>query len=111
MRPSDRCCRPPSPVRRHGLSPPYVSATRRRHPSTVSSREQIEGLEHQFMDAVRRRDASWLEGRLRPEFVLVTGRPGHEVRSREEWLRVTAEEYSIESFGFDELEVLDYGEV
>ena len=63
------------------------------------------------MDAVRLRDAAWLEDRLGAEFVLVTGRPGHEVRSREEWIRVTAEEYEIESFAFEELEVLEYGEV
>jgi ketosteroid isomerase-like protein len=71
---------------------------------------ELESLEREFMRAVQRRDVAWLSDRLGDEFTLTTGRPGHEVRSREEWLRVTGEEYEIDSFSFDELEVLDYGD-
>jgi ketosteroid isomerase-like protein len=77
----------------------------------LSTPDDISALEHRFMDAVQRRDVEWLEGRLGAEFVLTTGRPGHEIRSREEWLRVTGEEYEIESFAFEKLEVLPYGDV
>lgn len=62
------------------------------------------------MRAVQERDMAFLERLLAEEFVLVTGRPGHEVRGRSEWLEVTREEYSIDSFTFEEIEVLGYGD-
>jgi ketosteroid isomerase-like protein len=76
----------------------------------VSAREEIARLEQELMDAVQRRDMDWLEERLGEEFALTTGRPGHETRSRDEWLRITRDDYVIHSFDFGELEVLDYGE-
>jgi His/Glu/Gln/Arg/opine family amino acid ABC transporter permease subunit len=68
-------------------------------------------LAERFMTAIAERDMDFLERHLGEEFVLITGRPGHETRSRAEWLEVTASAYEIRSFRFDELEVLDYGDV
>jgi ketosteroid isomerase-like protein len=72
---------------------------------------ELRALEERFMKAVAERDIDFLERHLGEEFTLVTGRPGHETRGRSEWLEVTASAYEIRSFRFDELEVLDYGEV
>ena len=72
---------------------------------------ELRELEQRFMTAVADRDLDFLERHLGDEFTLTTGRPGHERRDRAEWLEVTATSYEIRSFRFDELEVLDYGEV
>jgi len=58
------------------------------------------------MEAVRERDVETLESLLAPEFTLTTGRPGAEVRARDEYLEITRASYLIESFAFDELTVL-----
>jgi Domain of unknown function (DUF4440) len=68
-------------------------------------RDELIELEHRWMEAVRDRDIDFLERLLAPEFTLTTGRPGAEVRNREEWLAVTRDTYVIEEFGFDELYV------
>jgi ketosteroid isomerase-like protein len=73
--------------------------------------EELRRLEERFMTAVAERDLDFLERHLGEEFKLITGRPGHETRDRAEWLEVTATAYEIRSFRFDELEVLDYGDV
>jgi hypothetical protein len=70
----------------------------------VTARE-IERLEHELMTAIQQRDRTTLERLLGERFVLVTGRPGHEVRTRSEWLAVTMTDYVIEEFAFDTLEV------
>ena len=44
------------------------------------------------------------------EFTLTTGRPGNEVRSRQEYLDVTRDHYVIDSFEFDEIDVHVYGD-
>jgi ketosteroid isomerase-like protein len=72
---------------------------------------ELRALEERFMTAVAERDIDFLERHLGEEFKLTTGRPGHETRDRAEWLEVTATAYEIRSFRFDELEVLDYGDV
>jgi len=72
---------------------------------------ELRSLEQRLMTAVAERDLDFLERHLAEEFTLTTGRPGHETRERAEWLEVTATSYEIRSFRFDELEVLDYGEV
>jgi ketosteroid isomerase-like protein len=72
---------------------------------------ELRELEQRFMTAVAERDLDFLERHLGDEFILTTGRPGHVTRDRAEWLEVTAATYEIRSFSFDELEVLDYGEV
>jgi ketosteroid isomerase-like protein len=73
--------------------------------------DELRRLEERFMTAVAERDIDFLERHLGEEFKLITGRPGHETRDRAEWLEVTATAYEIRSFRFDELEVLDYGDV
>lgn len=75
----------------------------------AADRNQIEDLEKQLMDAVVRRDLDTLEQLLGRDFTLTTGRPGREVRSRDEWLRVTRDEYTIDAYEFDELVVQHYG--
>jgi ketosteroid isomerase-like protein len=72
---------------------------------------ELRALEERFMTAVAERDLDFLERHLGEEFTLITGRSGHETRGRAEWLEVTATAYEIRSFRFDELEVLDYGDV
>jgi ketosteroid isomerase-like protein len=73
--------------------------------------DELRGLEERFMTAVAERDLDFLERHLGEEFTLITGRPGHETRDRAEWLEVTTTAYEIRSFRFEELEVLDYGDV
>ena len=70
---------------------------------------EIEALERELQSAVAARDLEALEGLLGQEFTLTTGRPGHEVRGRAEYLEVTATRYVIEDFRFDELEVIELG--
>jgi hypothetical protein len=47
---------------------------------------------------------------LGDEFTLTTGRPGHEIRDRSEWLEITRSQYAISSFSFDWIEARVYGE-
>ena len=70
---------------------------------------EIEALERKLQAAVAARDMAALERLLGQEFTLTTGRPGHEVRGRAEYLEVTASRYVIEEFRFDELEVVELG--
>jgi ketosteroid isomerase-like protein len=74
-------------------------------------RFQIERLERRWMDAVRDRDMEFLDRLLGEEFTLTTGRPGAPVRTREEWLQITRDRYSIEQYEFDRLDVFPYGHV
>ena len=62
------------------------------------------------MAAVRDREMEFLECHLGAEFTLTTGRPGSEIRSRADWLAITRDRYAIESFAFEELEVLPLGD-
>lgn len=59
-------------------------------------------LTEDTLDAVRRRDLAWLEDRLAPGFTLTTGRPGAEVRSRDEWLAITRERYALVDWVLEE---------
>jgi hypothetical protein len=72
--------------------------------------EELVGLELALMQAVQRRDMAFLERALGQRYTLTTGRPGAEVRSRDEWLEITRTRYVIESFSFDWLQVDHYGE-
>ena len=74
-------------------------------------RETVAKLERRFMKAVAERDLDFLERYLGEEFTLTTGRPGNEVRGREEWLEITARRYSIDEWDFEQLEILPYGHV
>ena len=67
-------------------------------------------LENEFAEAVRRRDMEFLERTLGEEFTLTTGRPGAEIRGRQEWLDVTRESYVVEEFEIEPLAVHVYGE-
>ena len=60
------------------------------------------------MQAVCDRDMSTLDALLGSDFTLTTGRPGAEVRARDEWMRITETAYVIESFSFQELHVQTY---
>lgn len=71
----------------------------------------LAALSTRFLEAVRDRDLDWLDAHLGAEFTLTTGRAGSPVRTRSEWLGITASSYEIREFAFDELEVLDYGAV
>lgn len=70
--------------------------------------ENIERLEQDLMRAVQTRDMTTLDRLLGDDFTLTTGRPGNEVRSREEWLRITEREYEIHDYVFEELIVQLY---
>jgi ketosteroid isomerase-like protein len=72
---------------------------------------KVEQLERQWIEAVRDHDVEKLERILGEEFTLTTGRPGNEVRTRAEYLEISRDRYTIESFEFAELEVLTYGHV
>ena len=76
---------------------------------TVPDIDEITGLETALIQAVQRKDIDQLERLLGEDFTLTTGRAGSEVRSREEWLRVTEREYVIEEHEFEELIVQHYG--
>lgn len=72
---------------------------------------KLSQLEHKWLEAVRDHDVERLDQLLGEEFTLMTGRPGKEVRSRQEYLEIAKDRYVIESFEFSELEVLPYGHV
>jgi ketosteroid isomerase-like protein len=72
--------------------------------------EEIVRLTHRLMRAVQERDMDLLEELLGDDFTLTTGRPGAEVRSREQWLWTTERHYRIYEFSFDELAVQRYGD-
>ena len=62
------------------------------------------------MEAVRSRDVTFLDDLLGEEFTLTTGRPGNEVRSRQEYIDITRERYVIEDFQFEDLDVHIYAD-
>ena len=70
---------------------------------------QIEALERTLQSAVAARDMPALERLLGQEFTLTTGRPGHEVRGRAEYLEVTASPQVNAAVRFDELAVAELG--
>lgn len=72
--------------------------------------DEIVEAETQIMDALRQRDRDTLETLVGDDFTLTTGRPGAEVRSREEWLRVAVESYVLEDYEFEEITVQLYGD-
>ena len=70
--------------------------------------EEVLELHWTFMRAVQDRDIRKLEELLGEDFTLTTGRPGAEVRSREQWLSNTERHYRIYDFSFDEIVVQIY---
>jgi Domain of unknown function (DUF4440) len=75
----------------------------------VADEDELLELTWTFMRAVQDRDITTLEESLGEDFTLTTGRPGAEVRSREQWLTNTERHYRIYDFGFDEIIVQAYG--
>jgi ketosteroid isomerase-like protein len=73
--------------------------------------DRVKALEHAFMAAVRDRDLAFLEEHLGPRFTLTTGRPGAEVRTRAEWLAITRDRYELRSFAFEQIDVVELGDV
>jgi catechol 2,3-dioxygenase-like lactoylglutathione lyase family enzyme len=69
--------------------------------------DELERLEHAWLDAVRRRDAAFLDELLAAEFTLTTGRLGSEIRTRDEYLRITREEYRLDEFSFEWVEIVE----
>jgi ketosteroid isomerase-like protein len=76
----------------------------------TDQRSEIEDLERRVMSAVQTRDIPWLEQVIAEDFTLTTGRLGAEMRDRTQWMEVTASEYVLETFSFDELVVQLYGD-
>ena len=74
-------------------------------PDTSEHVRALQQLEHDFMNAVRERDVATLEALVGDDFTLTTGRPGAEVRSRADWMRITETAYTLTEFEFDELNV------
>ncbi|MGH9015445.1 MAG: nuclear transport factor 2 family protein [Acidimicrobiia bacterium] len=74
-------------------------------------KDKVVGLERELARAVQGRDLDKIDRILAAEFTLATGRPGAEVRSREEYLDVTRDRYVVHSFEFDSIEPRVYGHV
>jgi ketosteroid isomerase-like protein len=72
--------------------------------------QELIRLEHDWARAIQERDMRFLEDLLGEEFTLTTGRPGAEIRQRQEWLDITRERYVIEAFRFERLDVRVYGD-
>jgi hypothetical protein len=71
--------------------------------------QELVRLENDWMRAVQARDMHFLDDLLGEEFALTTGRPGAEIRGRQEWLANTRERYIVEAFEFESLAVHVYG--
>jgi ketosteroid isomerase-like protein len=69
----------------------------------------IEDLLRRWAQAVAEREMAFLETLLAPEFTLTTARPAAPVRTREQYLAVTRDEYEVSSWNFDEVTVQHYG--
>jgi ribonuclease HI len=70
---------------------------------------EIEELLRRWARAVAEREMAFLEALLAPEFTLTTGRAGAPVRTREQYLAVTRDEYEVDSWEFEEIVVQHYG--
>lgn len=65
---------------------------------------------HVLQQAVAGRDGARLDALLHPDFVLATGRPGAEQRTRAEYLEITATRYEIDDHVFEWLVPRTYGD-
>jgi len=70
--------------------------------------DELAELLHDWARAVQNRELAFLEALLAPEFTLTTGRPGAEVRTREQYLALTRDKYEVDSFEFDDIVVQNY---
>jgi ribonuclease HI len=71
--------------------------------------DEIEQLLHRWAEAVEKREMAFLEALLAPEFTLTTGRPAAPVRTREQYLSITRDDYEVASWEFEEIVVQHYG--
>lgn len=71
--------------------------------------DEIEQLLHRWAAAVEKREMAFLEALLAPEFTLTTGRPTAPVRTREQYLAITRDDYEIDFWEFEEVVVQHYG--
>jgi ribonuclease HI len=85
-----------------GLSPEGTD------PSSDTDEEELADLLRRWAHAVEHREMAFLEKLLAPEFTLTTGRPGAEVRTREQYLAITRDDYEVDSWEFEELVVQSY---
>ena len=76
----------------------------------MGEEQELIGLQHEWMEAVKHRDIEFLEQLLGPEFLLITSRPGIETRTRQQYLDVTRDHYTLESFEYVELDAHAYGD-
>ena len=74
------------------------------------TRDEVTALERRFQAAVADRDLAVLEELLAAEFTLTTGRAAAPVRTRAEYLELTAASYVIEGWEFEELDVVPLGD-
>ncbi len=70
---------------------------------------EIEDHLRRWAQAVAEREMAFLEALLAPEFTLTTGRASAPVRTREQYLAITREEYEVDAWKFDEIVVQHYG--
>ena len=70
---------------------------------------EIEDLLRRWAQAVADREMAFLEALLAPEFTLTTGRPAAPVRTREQYLAITRDGYTVSSWELDEVVVQHYG--
>ena len=70
---------------------------------------EIEELLRRWAQAVADREMAFLETLLAPEFTLTTGRQQVPVRTREQYLAVSRDEYEVSSWAFEEIAVQHYG--
>jgi ketosteroid isomerase-like protein len=76
----------------------------------MTRKDELVRLEHEWQDALRRRDMDFLESLLGEEFTLTTGRAGAPVRTRQEWLDISRDRYVVDSFEFEDLDVHVYAD-
>ena len=70
--------------------------------------DDLADLLRRWAHAVEHREMAFLERLLAPEFTLTTGRPGAEVRTREQYLAVTRDEYEVDEWEFEDVVVQSY---
>ena len=76
----------------------------------VDLEAEVAAVERRWQEAVRDRDIATLDALLACEFTLTTGRPGAPVRTRADYLRLTASEYVVADFAFEALDVVAVGD-
>jgi len=79
--------------------------------SDTETVEQVKRLEHEWMDAWRRRDAPALDRYLSDDFTLTSARSTGDLVDRARWLDLAMNAYRCESFEFKRMMARLYGDV